>query len=127
MCVEFLRRLDLPMIEGRRTVKSDRGYKPHTHATFSVGIIDEGTSRVRIGHSQFVVSAGDVLLIPADVVHACNPRPRTPWSYRMFYVDVTWLRRHCPHFQRWSGIDGRITNPIAIRCLGEIERALEEN
>ena len=34
----------------------------------------------------------DVALIPAGVVHSCNPENDDRWSYQMLYLDPHWVR-----------------------------------
>lgn len=91
--VAFWRTPNLPMIEGRRTIASPRGYKPHTHPTYSIGLVDSGESRVRIGETSLRVGAGALVFVPEGLVHSCNPVSGSLWSYRMLYVDPGWLRR----------------------------------
>lgn len=80
------------MIEGRRVVDSPRGYRAHAHPTYSIGFVDSGRSRVRLGRKSLQVSAGDLVFIPEQRVHSCNPVPGRLWSYRMLYLDPLWLR-----------------------------------
>lgn len=91
--VDFWRSPTLPMIEGRSVVDSPRGYRPHLHSTYSLGLIDSGESRVKIGRASVRVGAGDLVFIPENLVHSCNPVPGRLWSYRMLYLDPSWLRR----------------------------------
>lgn len=96
----FWRDAALPMIEGRRSTNTGVGYRDHTHPTWSVGIVDAGESRVRLGRRILTLSAGDVILIPPECVHSCNPQPSRAWSYRMFHLDSAWVASSCrkpPH------------------------------
>ncbi|HYD60931.1 MAG TPA: AraC family transcriptional regulator [Noviherbaspirillum sp.] len=88
----FWRNDALPFIEAR-SVRDGRKvcYAKHSHETFSIGVITRGRttyvnrdSRERVGDNTLV------LMNPGDV-HACNPIDDEPWSYRMLYVDRSWL------------------------------------
>ncbi len=90
----FWRDHALPFVEAR-SIRDGRKvcYAKHSHETFSIGVITRGRttyvnrdSRQRIGDSTLV------LMNPGDV-HACNPVADEPWSYRMLYVDRSWLGR----------------------------------
>lgn len=93
--VLFWRDAALPMIEGRRASHTRAGYRDHTHPTWSVGIVDAGESRVRLGPRVLTLSAGQVVLIPPECVHSCNPLPSRAWSYRMFHLDSAWVASSC--------------------------------
>jgi AraC-like DNA-binding protein len=82
----------LPFIEARfvgdgRQVCYDR----HFHDTFSIGQITGGRSRYLNGSRRETVAAGDVVVMNPGDVHACNPIAGEGWSYRMLYVDRSWL------------------------------------
>ncbi|ASU37642.1 AraC family transcriptional regulator [Herbaspirillum sp. meg3] len=89
--VEFWRDPALPFFEGRRAVGSVSCYTPHTHPTFSIGIVDAGTSMFLLPDRETPIRPGDVVLIAANEVHSCNPAERASWSYRMFHLDHAWL------------------------------------
>lgn len=89
--IEFWRDPGLPFFEGRRAVGSVSCYTPHTHPTFSIGIVDAGTSMFSLPDRETPIQAGDVVLIAANEVHSCNPAQRESWSYRMFHIDQKWL------------------------------------
>ena len=88
---EFARSSEISHIEARRSCQENSCYRAHTHDTFSIGLIDSGTSsfagmlagRVRL-------EPGDVIVIPAHQVHACNPLEGV-WEYQMIHADQDWL------------------------------------
>ncbi|AOZ09618.1 helix-turn-helix transcriptional regulator [Cupriavidus malaysiensis] len=88
----FWRDETLPFIEAR-SIQGGRQvcYAKHAHDTFSIGAITGGRSTYLNGRVQEHVGAGAVVVINPEDVHACNPIDNQPWSYRMFYVNVSWL------------------------------------
>jgi AraC-like DNA-binding protein len=89
---QFWRDDALPYIEARSIADGRRVcYAKHTHATFSIGIINGGESTYLNGTTQTRIGAGATVVINPEEVHACNPIDDQPWSYRMFYVDAAWL------------------------------------
>jgi len=83
----------LPFLELRAT---DDGralcYGLHSHAEFSVGLIEAGQSGFRLGHEELAVCAGDLVLMNPGELHACRAQDETqPWAYTMLYVDPAWL------------------------------------
>lgn len=88
----FWRDAALPFIESR-TVVDGRCvcYARHSHETFSVGLIDSGSSTYINGRQQCRIDAGTLVLMNPGDVHACNPIENQPWAYRMLYLDAGWL------------------------------------
>jgi len=88
---KFYRHPAIPFIEARESFDSAACYRPHTHPTLSLGIVDAGTSVLTLPDRKIPLRVGDIVVIDAHVVHACNPPAGSPWSYRMLYFDVSWL------------------------------------
>ncbi|WP_296267790.1 AraC family transcriptional regulator [Pseudomonas sp. UBA6562] len=84
----------LPFVEARRACDSRACYKAHSHPTFSIGAVDAGVSHFRgAGPGSQRLTAGTLVLVPAQRVHACNPEPGGAWSYQMLHLDAEWLLR----------------------------------
>lgn len=66
-------------------VKPIRGlrkpYPPHFHEETALALVRSGRSLPVIGGERVEVEAGDLVLMPAGVVHACNPVDLAVWSY----------------------------------------------
>ncbi len=89
----FWRDETLPFIEAR-SVQDGRQvrYARHWHQTFSIGLISRGRCNYISGTQSTEACVGTVVLMNPGDVHACNPVQGEPWSYRMLYIDVPWLR-----------------------------------
>ncbi len=84
----------LPFIEVRAIADGRKvRYGRHAHSTFSIGAILGGRSTYLNGDTLEPVHAGAVVVINAQVVHACNPTEDEAWAYCMFHIDVDWLAR----------------------------------
>ncbi|NLR73918.1 AraC family transcriptional regulator [Leeia aquatica] len=87
--VRFWRDPALPCYELRQAINSRACYRAHSHPVLSIGKVDAGQSRLRVkGQREIALGAGDVVVIPAYLLHSCNPRPDQFWGYRMLYLDV---------------------------------------
>lgn len=87
---EFVRSAALPHLEARRSCQEITCYRAHTHDAFSIGLIDEGTSVFAGSLGGSVrLEPGDVIVIPADQVHRCNPDDGS-WRYQMIHMDQDW-------------------------------------
>lgn len=93
---EFCRSSVVPRLEGRRSCQERSCYRPHTHDTFAIGAIDADSS-VLAGPTAGPVrlGPGDVVVIPAGQVHACNPQDGR-WRYQMIYMDQDWVASLAP-------------------------------
>lgn len=87
---EFRRVAAWQHLEARRSCTENSCYRPHFHDTLSIGLIDEGTSVLRGPPGGAVrLRQGDVVVIPARHVHACNPDGGR-WRYQMLHMDQAW-------------------------------------
>ncbi|RAH37705.1 AraC family transcriptional regulator [Halomonas sp. SL1] len=80
----------LPFVESRRASDSRACYRPHSHPTLSIGVVDRGQSRFRCQHRRERLTPGCLVSVPAGVVHDCNPLPEGRWSYQMLHLDPAW-------------------------------------
>lgn len=100
---EFWRSATMPRLEARRSCRENSCYRPHTHDVLSIGIIDAGDSVLSGPLTGPVrLAPGDVVVIPARQVHACNP-DRSRWLYQMLHVDQDWA----------ASLAGRAASPSA--------------
>lgn len=89
--VRFWRDPDLPEVEVRRSSYNEETFRRHTHAAYSIGLMDGGAASFMLEGAPHRAVAGQLVLIEPDRVHACNPDRDTFFAYRMFYVDPAWL------------------------------------
>ncbi|MGW8565296.1 AraC family transcriptional regulator [Isoptericola sp. NPDC055881] len=93
---EFWHSTELPHLESRRSCQDAACYRPHAHDRFSIGLVDTGTTAFTGPAGGSVpLAAGDVILIPAGHVHACNPG-RGRWEYQMIHADQRWIASLLP-------------------------------
>ncbi len=89
---QFWRDPQLPYVESRRACDSRANYKAHSHPTLSIGAVDRGESIFTGAPAgPTLIRAGSVVWVPANCVHACNPRSGTAWSYQMLHLDAAWV------------------------------------
>lgn len=93
---EFWRDPAMPYVESRRACHSRTCYQAHSHPTFSIGAVDQGTSIFAGADSgPEYLQPGSLVLVPSAYPHACNPLPDTAWSYQMLHVDAAWMDQLC--------------------------------
>lgn len=86
----FWRDEQLPWLELRSTWRSRQAYKRHRHPQLSVGAIIDGETRCICNGQEYLLRPGDLIIIPAQAPHSCNPRNGQPRSYHMLYLDLSW-------------------------------------
>lgn len=89
----FFKDSRLPFAECRCSKSSTKNFKPHLHRTFSIGAIDSGQARYRVGDRTVLLSVGSLALINPETLHFCNSAASEGRSYSMLYLDVGWCRR----------------------------------
>lgn len=128
--MHFWRDPALPFLEGRRATGSLSCYAPHTHPTFSIGIVDDGRSVFALAGGDTPIAPGDVVLVRAGDVHSCNPEDLQRWSYRMFHLDQAWLRALLAESPATARLEATmrsqvIRSPQAVLLLDRMTRALD--
>lgn len=77
-----------PGVELRSTWQSTQAYKRHSHAQLSIGAILEGQTCCTCNGEPFTLYPGDLIVIPAQMPHSCNPLAGQPRSYHMLYLET---------------------------------------
>lgn len=80
----------LPWLELRSTWRSYQSYKCHFHPQLSIGAVLEGETCCICDGKEHFLRAGDLVVIPPQAVHSCNPIDGQFRSYHMLYLDVSW-------------------------------------
>jgi len=89
--VRFWRDPDLPGVEVRYSSYNEEAFRKHSHAVYSIGLIETGWTSFYLEGNVFEARAGQIALMCPGEVHACNPDLDSNMTYRMFYVEPSWL------------------------------------
>ena len=93
---EFWHSRQVPHLESRRSCRESACYRPHAHDRFSIGLIDSGTTVFSgAAGNPIRLAAGEVIIIPAGHLHACNPNEGR-WEYQMIQADQNWITALLP-------------------------------
>lgn len=90
--VTFFRDPKLPQFELKRCDDIHLSYKKHFHEEYSVGVVEQGFSRVWCDGVHMDSPQGRFISMPPLMPHACNPSEKEPWSYWMLFIRPDWLR-----------------------------------
>ncbi|RLM25780.1 AraC family transcriptional regulator [Brenneria alni] len=101
----------LPHVESRSTWHSSHAYKTHSHAQFSIGAIEQGSTVCHYRGEQHQLQAGDLIFIDPQQPHSCNPLPGQTRSYHMLYLDTPWC------LKLLSSLCGYPVTSLHCRCV----------
>ncbi|WP_312687033.1 AraC family transcriptional regulator [Kosakonia sp.] len=82
----FYRPETLPGVELRSTWRNDQAYKRHSHAELSIGAVVEGQTHCVCNGQEYLLSPGDIIVIPPLTPHSCNPLAGQARSYHMLWI-----------------------------------------
>lgn len=94
--VRFWRDDALPGVEARLSVYRKTAFRTHTHAEYTVSLVEQGKTRFPLDNTMISAHEGQIVLINPRQAHSCNPDPETGISYRLFYVAAGWLAGASP-------------------------------
>ena len=80
------------LLETKRIRNFSGSFRTHFHEEYSVAFVREGFSRAAAPSGSVDVYAGNLVLIPEGVPHACNPDIRGAWAYTLLLIDPAWIR-----------------------------------
>lgn len=78
-------------IEIKKCNSSIHSNKAHFHNEISLGLVENGGCRTQIGGNTYELDESTVLIIPAELVHKCNPVNLEQWKFRMLYINKEWF------------------------------------
>ena len=110
-----------PELETRSAHNSHACYRMHSHRSHSFGCVDAGNTVLSFAHGHtLVLQAGDVLWLPAQLAHCCNPPLQQHWAYQMMYLAASLTEHVATHAHQvlvWR-------NPSAYQRFSELHQAL---
>lgn len=129
--IQFWRDPDLPGVEVRYSSYREEAFRDHTHAEYSIGIIETGSTTFALRGKPYEAGAGNIVLVPPDTAHSCNPDLDSDMTYRMFYVDPPWLASVASEvFGKDVGLpefpDPVLDDPELVEHLGNLFQAVVE-
>jgi len=86
----FFKDKNIPYIEARYTLNSNKEYKEHFHTTLSIGAIVEGVASFRSNKEHLTLHQNMLVALNPFVLHSCNPIKSKFRSYYMLYIDTNW-------------------------------------
>jgi len=114
------------------SISSNRHYGRHSHATFGVGVIDEGAQSSASGCGNVDAYAGNLIATNPGEVHDGRPLGANARRWRMLYLEPDALRWATDAAFAGAAQDMALIRPVIVddelrRVLGDLLRMLETN
>ncbi|EAV4775265.1 AraC family transcriptional regulator [Salmonella enterica] len=125
----FWRLPQLPWLELRTTSESRQAYKRHSHPQLSLGAIIAGETRCISNEQEYLLRPGELILIPPQSPHSCNPLHERPRSYHILYLDADWCLTQLPHLpanSRLHTTQPQLQNPQLFQLYQQIVTSITQ-
>jgi AraC-like DNA-binding protein len=100
----------------------EHAYRPHSHPTWTVAVVERGAARFSLDATQQRAAQGELFVLEPDSVHTGMAAVPEGWAYKVLYIDPKlvheWDERDGspPRAARWV-----VFRDVALR--GALERA----
>jgi AraC-like DNA-binding protein len=74
-------------------------YRPHSHATWTVAVVQRGAARFTVEHTRQRADAGELFVLEPEAVHTGMAAVPEGWAYKVLYLDPAVV-------QDWTESDG---------------------
>jgi AraC-like DNA-binding protein len=118
----YLRPQGLDGIEALHAQFVQHAYRPHSHPTWTVAVLERGAARFSLDATQQRAAEGELFLLEPEAVHTGMAAVPEGWTYKVLYIEPTivhdWAQRdgNPPRAARWV-----VFRDVALR--GALERA----
>lgn len=113
----YLRPAGLPGVEALHASFRTHAYRPHSHPTWTVAVVERGAARFEVDARQERADRGELFVLEPEAVHTGMPAVPEGWAYKVLYLDPA-------VFGAWSERDG--PPPGAARWVVFRDRALRD-
>jgi AraC-like DNA-binding protein len=96
----------------------EHAYRPHSHSTWTVAVIERGAARFEVDETEQRADRGELFVLEPEAVHTGMAAVPEGWAYKVLYLDPAILHD-------WAERDGRA--PRAARWVVFRDRALRDS
>ncbi|MBV9338245.1 MAG: AraC family transcriptional regulator [Solirubrobacterales bacterium] len=118
----YFRPHELAGIEALHARFVEHAYRPHSHPTWTVAVVERGAARFTLDATQQRAAEGELFVLEPESVHTGMAAVPEGWAYKVLYIDPDllhdWDERDAaaPRAARWV-----VFRDVALR--GALERA----
>jgi AraC-like DNA-binding protein len=111
----YFRPRGLPGVEALHASFVEHAYRPHSHPTWTIAVVEAGAARFSVETSRQRADAGELFVLEPDAVHTGMAAVPEGWTYKVLYLDPSLIGA-------WAQSDGR--TPRAARWVVFRDRVL---
>jgi AraC-like DNA-binding protein len=103
----YFRPRGLPGIEALHARFVHHAYRPHSHPTWTVAVVERGAARFELDATQQRAGQGELFVLEPESVHTGMAAVPEGWAYKVLYIEPQllhdWDERDCspPRAARW--------------------------
>jgi AraC-like DNA-binding protein len=124
----FLRPEGLDGVEALHARFVGHAYKPHSHRTWTVAVVERGAARFTVDASDERAGSGELFVLEPEAVHTGMAAVPEGWQYKVLYIEPELLAswdecdKPAPRAARWT-----VFRDAALRtALLDAHRALAD-
>ncbi|HEY8582597.1 MAG TPA: AraC family transcriptional regulator [Capillimicrobium sp.] len=113
----YFRPAGLDGVEALHASFVSHAYRPHSHPTWTVAVVERGAARFELDATQQRADRGELFVLEPEAVHTGTAAVPEGWAYKVLYLDPG-------VFGEWAERDG--APPRAARWVVFRDRALRD-
>jgi AraC-like DNA-binding protein len=103
----YFRPAGLPGIEALHASFVEHAYRPHSHPTWTVAVVERGAARFEVDDTKQRAQEGELFVLEPEAVHTGMAAVPEGWTYKVLYVAPEvlseWAEEDCaaPRAAQW--------------------------
>jgi len=89
----MVRKNGIHFIEIKEGAREDYPVRRHSHEELQIGFVEKGSSTITCKDLAFEMKAEQVILIPPDIIHLCEPHDRGKFKFIIVYIVPDWFEK----------------------------------
>jgi len=93
----YFRPAALPGVEALHASFVAHAYRPHSHPTWTVAVVERGAARFELDATHQRAARGELFLLEPEAVHTGMAAVPEGWAYKVLYLDPGLLGAYADH------------------------------
>ena len=105
----------------------DHAYRPHSHRTWTIAVVQRGAARFEVDSTRQRADAGELFVLEPEAVHTGMAAVPEGWAYKVLYVEPSilhdWAQRDdpAPRAARWVVFRDHALRAALLRAHAALE------
>ena len=105
----YFRPPELPGVEALHARFVEHVYRPHSHPTWTVAVLERGAARFEVDETRQRADRGELFVLEPEAVHTGMAAVPEGWAYKVLYLEPLLLHE-------WAERDAPAPGPRAGWC-----------